>query len=78
MGRLNGVVDDRGKYIYITADEMQKVTDFIKQQGRVNMAALAKASNRLINLNTVDSSSGEDLTLNEGDFYDKSSNPDSS
>jgi hypothetical protein len=53
MGRITGVVDDRGKYIYITTEEMDKVTAFIKQQGRVTMAALAKASNSLINLNAT-------------------------
>ena len=48
MGRITGVVDDRGKYIYITAAEMEKVSQFIRHQGRVNMAALAKASNQCV------------------------------
>ena len=34
MGRIAGVVDDRGKYIYITAPEMERVTQFIQQQER--------------------------------------------
>ena len=64
MNRISGVVDDRGKYIYITEEEMRKVADFIQKQGRVNMAALAKASNSLIDLNMVNVP-GDGLTLEE-------------
>ena len=50
MGRLTGVVDDRGKFIYITPQEMQNVSSFIHSTGRVGMSALAKQSNKLIDL----------------------------
>ena len=70
MGRINGVVDDRGKYIYITAAEMGRVTEFIKQQGRVNMAALAKASNKLINLNPSADAATEAMKLDDQDLFD--------
>ncbi|NWH39936.1 DDRGK protein, partial [Chloropsis hardwickii] len=49
-GTLTGVIDDRGKFIYITAEEMAAVAQFIKQRGRVSIAELAQASNSLINL----------------------------
>lgn len=49
-GTLTGVIDDRGKFIYISMEELQGVADFVKQQGRVSIAELAKASNSLINL----------------------------
>uniref|UniRef100_A0A8C3MJC1 Uncharacterized protein n=1 Tax=Geospiza parvula TaxID=87175 RepID=A0A8C3MJC1_GEOPR len=45
-----GVIDDRGKFIYITAEEMAAVAQYIKQRGRVSIAELAQASNSLINL----------------------------
>uniref|UniRef100_A0A8C3S3B7 DDRGK domain containing 1 n=1 Tax=Chelydra serpentina TaxID=8475 RepID=A0A8C3S3B7_CHESE len=47
---LLGVIDDRGKFIYITPEEMTAVAQFIKQRGRVSIAELAQASNSLINL----------------------------
>jgi flagellar biosynthesis GTPase FlhF len=50
-GLLTGVVDDRGKFIYISPDELEAVAKFIKQRGRVSIAELAESSNKLINLN---------------------------
>ena len=50
-GRLTGVVDDRGKFIYITMEELESVAKYIKQHGRVSITDLAESSNRLINLN---------------------------
>ncbi|KAK9025841.1 hypothetical protein V6N11_038696 [Hibiscus sabdariffa] len=35
LGRLSGVMDDRGKYIYISMDETNAVADYIKREGRV-------------------------------------------
>lgn len=46
-----GVIDDRGKFIYITAEEMTAVAQFIRQRGRVSITELAQATNKLINLN---------------------------
>jgi hypothetical protein len=50
MGLLTGVMDDRGKFIYISEEELKKVKVFIEQRGRVNITELAKSSNELINL----------------------------
>lgn len=47
---LSGVVDDRGKFIYISEEELQAVANFIKQRGRVSIVELVSSSNRLINL----------------------------
>ncbi|KAF5924881.1 hypothetical protein HPG69_008553 [Diceros bicornis minor] len=47
-GTLTGVIDDRGKFIYITPEELAAVADFIRQRGRVSIAELAQASNSLI------------------------------
>lgn len=49
--RLTGVIDDRGKFIYISQEELEAVASFIKQRGRVSITELAENSNRLINLN---------------------------
>lgn len=49
-GELSGVVDDRGKFIFISDQELQAVANFIKQRGRVSIGELVSSSNRLINL----------------------------
>ncbi|XP_037552762.1 DDRGK domain-containing protein 1 [Nematolebias whitei] len=49
-GTLTGVIDDRGKFIFITPEELDSVARFIKQRGRVSITELAQASNSLINL----------------------------
>lgn len=48
--RLSGVIDDRGKFIYISEEELNSVAKFIKQRGRVSITELAENSNNLINL----------------------------
>lgn len=53
MGMITGVMDDRGKFIYISEEELHKVKRFIELRGRVNISELAKSSNELINLNPV-------------------------
>lgn len=47
---LTGVMDDRGKYIYVSQEEMVSFASFIKQRGRVSISELVDGSNRLINL----------------------------
>jgi len=49
-GRLTGVMDDRGKFVYISEDELSKFAKFIKQRGRVSIADLVENSNQVINL----------------------------
>ena len=50
MGYISGVVDDRGKFIYISSGEMEAVAKYINRKGRVSIAALAQESNKLIDL----------------------------
>lgn len=49
-GVLTGVIDDRGKFIYITEEELLSVKKYIEQRGRVSRAELVTESNRLIRL----------------------------
>ncbi|CAL8115344.1 unnamed protein product [Orchesella dallaii] len=49
-GRLTGVMDDRGKFIYISEEELSKFAKFIKQRGRVSIADLVDNSASLITL----------------------------
>ncbi|KAL9322345.1 hypothetical protein ACSQ67_010398 [Phaseolus vulgaris] len=69
MGRLSGVMDDRGKFIYISQEEMNAVADYIKRQGRVSISHLASKSNQFIDLEpkaqyTDDINIGEEITVN--------------
>lgn len=43
-------MDDRGKYIYISHEEMKAVADYIKREGKVSIAHLANKSNQFIDL----------------------------
>ncbi|XP_057450467.1 DDRGK domain-containing protein 1 isoform X2 [Lotus japonicus] len=68
MGRLSGVMDDRGKFIYISQEEMKAVADYIKRQGRVSISHLASKSNQFIDLEpkveyTEDISNVEEITV---------------
>lgn len=49
-GRISGVMDDRGKFIFISPDEMKAVADYIRRLGRVSIAHLASKSNEFIDL----------------------------
>jgi CTP-dependent riboflavin kinase len=50
MGRIHGVIDDRGKFICVTEDEMKAVAKYMKRRGRVSVMDLAVESNKLIDL----------------------------
>lgn len=47
-GVITGLFDDRGKYIYLTRDELDHVTKAIRQRGRISFSDLSKISNELI------------------------------
>lgn len=49
-GTLTGVIDDQGKFIFISKKELNDVCEFIKQRGRVSITELVESSNNLINL----------------------------
>jgi len=43
-GRITGIMDDRGKFIYISPEEMLAMADFVKSRGRVAIGELAAAT----------------------------------
>lgn len=49
-GMLTGVIDDQGKFIYISGQELNEIAGFIQQRGRVSITELAESSNNLVNL----------------------------
>lgn len=70
-GRITGVMDDRGKFIFISPEEMAAVADFIQQRGRISISELAQRSNMLIDLSPKELAGDAadldlDLPLSEG------------
>ena len=66
--RLTGIVDDRGKFIYITEQEMDKVAKFVQRRGRLGFAELSKECNKLIRLDgEVDKSTASSLDWLDSD-----------
>ena len=47
-GSLTGVVDERGKFVYVSREELDAVADFIKQRGRVSFGELVNSSNLIV------------------------------
>jgi hypothetical protein len=50
MESYPGVMDDRGKFIYISEEELKNFAKFIKQRGRVSISDLVENSASLITL----------------------------
>mgnify|MGYP001026016992 FL=1 len=49
-GSITGVMDDRGKFICITAHEMTLIAGYFKTQGRLSISELAGISNNTIKM----------------------------
>lgn len=49
-GRVPGVFDDRGKFVYVTAQELELIAEFIENKGRIDVRELAKECNQLLKL----------------------------
>ena len=49
-GRITGVMDDRGKFIYISREEMAATAEFIMGRGRIAISELAAKSSNFIDL----------------------------
>lgn len=52
-GTITGVFDDRGKFIFVSEEEMKEVAQFITRRGRVSIAELASESTKLLHLENV-------------------------
>eukprot|EP00727_Mastigamoeba_balamuthi_P006301 m51a1_g2291 hypothetical protein (322) ;mRNA; r:412577-413765 len=52
-GKLTGLLDDRGTYIYVTEDEMKAVAKVIERRGRISIDEIVAEANRIIDLNPV-------------------------
>lgn len=61
--RITGIMDDRGKYIYISDEEMRSVASFIRKKGRIGISDLARESATLIHFEGTDDI--KDIELDE-------------
>lgn len=50
QGLICGLMDDRGKYIFVTDKELEAMRAFIERRGRVSRAELCAEANRLVRL----------------------------
>jgi len=48
QGRISGIVDDRGKYIYLTEKELASIERIFIQRGRISKVDLIKECNKII------------------------------
>jgi len=64
-GKINGIIDERGKFIFLTQDELLAVSKFIKGRGRVHISEIQRESNNLVDLNPADVPYDETLLADE-------------
>merc|ERR1719271_1461861 len=50
-GRISGIFDDRGKFVFITVEEMASMAELLKNKGRINRADLVAACIKIVRLN---------------------------
>lgn len=50
QARLTGVIDDRGKYIYLTVKELDGILNLIRSQGKITRADLVTECSRIVNM----------------------------
>ena len=50
-GTITGVIDDRGKFIYVSADELKKIADMVRRRGDLSVSELVREINSIVDLN---------------------------
>ena len=53
--QLHGIFDERGKFVSINDEELDQLTTFIRQRGRVSISEVTRESNRRIRLSAKES-----------------------
>ena len=49
-GKICGLIDERGKYVYLTPEEMQDISRWIESKGRVSLKDLSTEINKFIKI----------------------------
>ena len=53
-GKIKGIIDERGKYILITEEELQSIVKTMREKGRISKQTLVKEANRLVRLSPLE------------------------
>eukprot|EP00892_Ulva_mutabilis_P003257 jgi/Ulvmu1/1302/UM011_0029.1 len=53
-GVLTGVLDERGKYIYFSMEELQRLAQEIRSRGRISISAIAQEATDMLNMPAPD------------------------
>ncbi len=54
QGKISGIVDDRGKYIFLTEKELASIEKIFMQRGRISKVELIKECNKIIRFTPTD------------------------
>lgn len=49
-GKLTVLVDDRGKLVYVTDEELLKIAEVIKENGRISLKKLTAVCSGIVNM----------------------------
>ena len=47
-GRLTGIIDDKGRYVYLSMDELRTLAGLMKSRGRIGLRDFVLETNRLV------------------------------
>ena len=47
-GRLTGIIDDQGRYVYLSMDELRTLAGLMKSRGRIGLRDFVLETNRLV------------------------------
>ena len=50
-GTITGVIDDRGKFIYVSTVELKRIADMVRRRGRISVSELGREINSIVDLN---------------------------
>ena len=64
MGRLTGIMDERGKFIFISPQDMATIADFMRTKGRVSKSELTTFLNETVNLTPEHDDNDDEGTIN--------------
>lgn len=71
-GRLSGILDDRGKFIFVSVEEYEAAARLVRQAGRISIAELTEQLGRVINLKPDADSDTDDAVVDDEVDIDES------
>lgn len=50
---LTGILDEKGKFIYISPEDLEGIVGFVNKRGRISKFELAREVNRIVKLDKL-------------------------